>query len=289
MEPTRPGSSGRSLDGEAGRSPSSGRNLPVAILSGVVLAAAFLGALFSHPAWFAAVIVVLVAIGAVETARAFAAQGAQVAGGVLVVGALLTVVATYVLGAEGQVLGVVVLFVGAVGASLADGRRRNVVARVGATLLLGLWIGLLGSFGVLLVDRDQGAVVALAVIGGAILTDVGGYVFGSWLGRHRVAPTVSPAKTWEGLVGGLATAVVLAAIVLPLLGDVLDDRVVAAVFALAGGIAGFLGDLVESMVKRDLGLKDMGTVLPGHGGVLDRVDGILLALPVGYYLAEWLR
>lgn len=128
------------------------------------------------------------------------------------------------------------------------------------------------------------------VIAALVITwanDTAAYFAGRFLGRHKLYPAVSPNKTWEGFLGGLVVATVLAVLVLPNVGEVFDVTS-AALLAVLCGSAAFLGDLVESMIKRDLGVKDLGDLLPGHGGVLDRVDGILFALPVGFYTVELL-
>ncbi|MBW3658287.1 MAG: phosphatidate cytidylyltransferase, partial [Actinobacteria bacterium] len=181
---------------------------------------------------------------------------------------------------------VLTLFFGAVAWELADGGRRDVVRSLSTTLLFGLWLPFLASYAVLLISRPvDGAVATLAVVGGAIFTDIGGYFVGTRFGRHKIAPSVSPAKSWEGLLGGLVLSALIGALVLPNIGDLFDVPT-AIVLPVLAGLAGFIGDLTESMVKRDLGVKDLGTIIPGHGGVLDRVDGIVFALPVGYYVLE---
>jgi phosphatidate cytidylyltransferase len=200
----------------------------------------------------------------------------------LLLGIVGSVVGAMALGAAGQPIGMALLLVSAFLWLLADGHRTDVTRTLGLTTLFGLWIGLFASYAPRLLDRPDGPVVVLGVIGAVILTDIGGYAFGVPFGRHKVVPSVSPGKSWEGLVGGVAAATVLAALVLPQLGDAFTP-VTAAVVAFTAGAAGFLGDIVQSMVKRDLGVKDLGAVLPGHGGVLDRVDGILFALPVAFY------
>ena len=264
----------------------SGRNLALAIASGVVLAGLFIGSLFWHPAAFSTVVGVLVVIGVVETGRTLSAAGRPVAVPVVLVSSVVLVAGAYTSGRIGQVIGATVLFIGAAAWELADSHRRDVLETIGNTLFLGLWVGLLASFAVLLATVDEDPVVAtLAVIGGAVVADVGAYAVGTLAGRHAIAPSVSPNKTWEGLVGGVAIATGVGALVLPLLGDRFDP-VEAAIVVLVSGIAGFFGDLFESMFKRDLGVKDMGALIPGHGGILDRVDGILLALPVGYWFLE---
>jgi phosphatidate cytidylyltransferase len=264
-----------------------GRNLPVAIAVGVVLAGLFLGSLFWHPAAFAVVVAGLTVTAYLEVDRVLREIGLRVEAPVLIVATLVMLFGAYEADHAGQVVGLGVLVLGAVLWQLSDTGRTDVARRLSTTLLFGLWVGFLASFAVLLVNRPDGAVAVLAVVGAVILTDIGGFAFGVWLGRHKVAPSVSPNKSWEGLIGGLVVAVVAATLVLPRLGDTFDVTS-AAVLAVTCGLAGFLGDLTESMIKRDLGVKDLGRVLPGHGGVLDRVDGIIFALPVGYYAVELL-
>lgn len=259
-----------------------GRNLPLAIAVGLALAAVFLLSLFWRVEAFTAVIVVLVALASVEVTRVLRTVGVRILIVPLLLGVVTSVVAGLVLGGAGQALGMALLLVTAFLWLLVDPDRSQVTQTLGVTAFFGSWIGLFGSYGPRLADRPDGPVVVLAVVGAVILTDIGGYAFGVPFGRHKVAPSVSPGKSWEGLVGGLLLAAVLAVLVLPRL-DGTFTAVTAAVVALVAGAAGFLGDLVQSMVKRDLGVKDLGDVLPGHGGVLDRVDSILFALPVGFY------
>ncbi len=265
-----------------------GRNLPVAIVVGLLLGALFLGSLFWNAAAFTAMVVLTMLLAVWESGTVLAGTDRPVARPVLLVTAVVMGGATYLLGAQGQTLGMLVLVLGAFGWDLATVPRTAVVDKLGSTLFLGSWIIFLASFAILLVNRDAGGPAAvLAVGGGAIFGDVGGYVFGRKLGRTKIAPTVSPNKTWEGLVGGVLSAGVLAFIVLPLVDPVLfENPFDGVIIAMVAAVAGFFGDLAESMVKRDVGLKDLGTFLPGHGGVLDRIDGLLLAFPVGYYALE---
>lgn len=267
-----------------------GRNLPVAVAVGVVLAALLGAALVAGPAWFTALITAVMVVAVWEAGTQLATTQHLVARPVLVVAAIVMGVATHALGVQGQVLGLLVLVLGAFSWELSTTPRSGVVGKLGTTLLLGVWVVFLGSFGILLVNRDSGAVGAtLAVAGGAIVGDIGAYAVGRTIGRHRIAPNVSPNKTWEGLIGGLVTSAVAAGLLLPLVdGDLFADPLDAAFVAAIAALAGFFGDLAESMVKRDVGLKDLGSLLPGHGGMLDRVDALLLALPVGYYALELL-
>lgn len=269
--------------GEAGAR--GGRNLPVAIAVGVVLAGTLIGSVLWHPLAFTLVVGVLAVLGLVETVRTLATRGVPASLPVLLVALVAMLGGAYRAGPSGLIVGVLVLFGGAVAWELGAHERHDVVRSLAVTCFLGLWVCFLASYAVLLVVRvDDGAVAVLAVVGGAIFGDIGGYLFGSLVGRRPVAPTISAKKTWEGLIGGLVLTGVVAWLVLPRLGELFDDPFTAILVAVASALAGFFGDLTESMVKRDLGVKDLGNVLPGHGGILDRVDGILLALPVGYYV-----
>jgi phosphatidate cytidylyltransferase len=115
-----------------------------------------------------------------------------------------------------------------------------------------------------------------------VLSDTGGYAFGVFLGKHAMAPSISPKKSWEGFAGSVFAAGVGGAVLLYLLFDV--GLAWGAIFGVAVSIAAVLGDLAESMIKRDLGVKDMSNLLPGHGGLMDRFDSILFALPTAYLL-----
>ena len=261
----------------------SGRDLPVAIGVGLALGGIFLGSIFWHPLAFTVVIALFVVVALVETAAELRRVGMHTSVPAMVLGGLVMVFGAYRAQHAGQVAGVLVLFLGTVVWLLADPDRRDVVGNLTTTVLLGTWTGLMGSFGVLLITRpEEGTVAVLAVIGGAIFGDIGGYAVGTLVGRTKIAPTVSPNKSLQGLLGGLVLSGGLGALVLPAAGDLFTPATGALVAALSV-LAGFLGDLTESMVKRDVGVKDFGSLLPGHGGILDRVDGILLAMPIGFF------
>lgn len=165
---------------------------------------------------------------------------------------------------------------------LADPGRENVTRNVAATLLGIAYVPFFGSFVVLMRDLPDGTALTLAYIGATAFYDIGAYAAGSLAGRRKIAPSISPSKTWEGAIGATAFVFVVAVAVGPLLGplDVGASLALAAVVCLTAP----LGDLVESVIKRDLGVKDMGSLLPGHGGMLDRLDALLFTAPAAYWL-----
>jgi len=263
-----------------------GRNLGSAIASGVLLAVLFLGSLFWHPLAFTVVIAGFVLVAAVEVGMVLRRENIPIAVPPLLVGGGVTVFGAYRSGHAGQAVGVFVLFLATVVWLMADPHRKDVVRTLTFTVLIGVWTGFLASFGVLLITRpSEASLVTLGVIGAAILGDIGGYAFGVRFGKRRIAPSISPKKSVEGLLGGLFLSSLLAAIILPAAGD-LFTPLTATVLAVSCVLAGLLGDLTESMIKRDLGVKDLGAMIPGHGGLLDRVDGILMAMPVGFFVVE---
>lgn len=168
------------------------------------------------------------------------------------------------------------------------GRRAAGVNDLGATMLVIGWVGLLAAFaGALLAPSElahrHGLAVLVAAVVLAVGNDIGAYVTGSRIGRHRLAPTISPGKSVEGLIGGTVTTLLLAGLVASRLHPL--DVGTALVLGVVVCVLAPLGDLTESLWKRDLGRKDMSDLLPAHGGVLDRVDSLLLVLPAAFYLA----
>jgi phosphatidate cytidylyltransferase len=168
-----------------------------------------------------------------------------------------------------------------------DGYVKDVTAAVFAAA----YLGLLGATVAAMLAPHNGGRRVLAFIIVTVCTDIGGYFAGITLGRtgaHKLAPAISPKKTWEGLAGSAVASIAAGAIVLPvsLHGYWWQGVVVGA----AAVVAAVLGDLAESMIKRDLEIKDMGSLLPGHGGVLDRIDSLLVCAPVVWLLlAVFLR
>lgn len=235
------------------------------------------------------VVTVVVTLAAVEAFAAFRRAGYHPATLLGLVATVSLLVATYNKGQEAVPLVLIMVFVFTMLWHLAGvDRAAEPVRSTASTLLVFVWIGVLGSYAALLLnptlfpDRHGIAFLVGALITG-VAYDVGALAVGSRMGRHPLAE-VSPNKTWEGVVGGAVAAVLAGAIVVHFIHP---WRLGAAiVLGLVVAVVSPIGDLSESIVKRHLGLKDMGRILPGHGGLLDRIDGLLFVVPATYYLVK---
>jgi len=260
---------------------STGRHLPTAIVIAVVLAGSFIASIWYGQGAVTVFIAAFVVLAVIESSAQLRARGTSPLVVVLIATGIVISGATLRAGHLGQVVGLLVLVFGSAVWLMADPRRDNALVRMGATMLLGLWLPFLASFSILIVGLDDGRFALLLVVAGTAMADIGAYAVGSLVGRHKIAPRLSPNKSWEGFVGGVVVAGLTGLGLATLLFPEFDDARAIAV-GVACAVAGFGGDLFESMIKRDMGIKDFGSLLPGHGGALDRFDGILAALPVGY-------
>ena len=266
-----------------------GRNLPVAVASGLVIGALALLAFNFGTVPSMVVVTVVISLAAIEAFAAFRRAGYRPAT-LLGLGAVAGLLVGTYLEALKALPVVVVLLVGATFVWHLAGvdRRADPVRSTGATLLVFCWVGVFGSFAALLLSPSlfphrTGIAYLLGALIAGVAYDVGALAVGAGLGRHPLS-AVSPGKTWEGLVGGAVAAVVVAGGVVHLIHPwTLAESVVLGVVV---AVVSPIGDLCESLVKRHLGLKDMGRILPGHGGLLDRIDGLLFVLPATYYLVR---
>jgi CDP-diglyceride synthetase len=163
------------------------------------------------------------------------------------------------------------------------------VAGLSSTIFVVAWIGGFGSFGALLLNptlfpHRHGVAFLLAAVIVTVAADVASLLVGSAFGRHPLAPSVSPNKSWEGFLGGAVAAVLVAVIVVHFIHPWTISK--ALVLGIVVAVVAPLGDLCQSMIKRHLGVKDMGRLMPGHGGILDRVDGLLFVLPATYFVVK---
>jgi phosphatidate cytidylyltransferase len=161
-----------------------------------------------------------------------------------------------------------------------------------STLFVFVWIGAFGSFAALLLNPNlfpdrHGIAFLLAALIVTVTDDVASLLVGSAMGRHQLAPSISPNKSWEGLIGGGLAAILVAVVIVHFIHPWTVSK--ALIFGIVVAIVAPLGDLSQSMIKRHLGLKDMGRLLPGHGGLLDRFDGLLFVLPATYFVVKALH
>lgn len=271
------------------QAPSGGRDIGTAVAIGVVLAAVALFAFRLGPAGAMVFSTAVVTIAAVELFAVLRRAGYRPATLLGLTGTVSLMIAAYNEGeaAVPLVLGLVVVttFLW----YLFDVVRARPTVNIATTLLGFMWVGFLGGFAALLLAIPNRVGVA-ALLGTVICTvgyDVGGLFFGSQIGSRPLMPEISPNKTVEGLLGGVGSAIVLGAAFGMLVSPWNFQRGLALGVVVA--VMAPLGDLAESMIKRDIGVKDMGTLLPGHGGVLDRFDAMLFVLPASYYLVKVLN
>ena len=267
---------------------SSGRDLPTALLVGLAIGVVALILFKAGPPFVVGLVFVILVLAAAELFTAVRRGGFRPATllGLAACGALPLAVYWRGESAIPLVLFLLVLF-GALWFILGLGP--NAVANLGVTLFGAVYVGVFGSYAALLVKvPTQGVSLLLVAVLAAVFYDVGGFFIGRQFGRTPLS-VVSPNKTMEGLAGGMATSVVGVVLVAVGFGFGPFSLGQALVFGVVCAVAAPIGDLTESVIKRDLGIKDMGSLLPEHGGILDRFDGLLFVLPAAYYVSRALH
>lgn len=271
-----------------------GRNLPAAVGSAVVLLGAAGLSLAFYKTAFMVIVVIAVGVAVWEMRRGLLAHGVDLPEQPLIVGGVVMVVVAYFWGAPALVTAtavsalVIMLWLLRRG---VEGYVRNATASV-FTLI---YVPFLGSFVALMLaeggatdfDRfDEGVKGILVFILVTVMSDIGGYVAGVLFGKHPMAPVISPKKSWEGFTGSIVFTVAAA---VPLVVHLLDGRWwVGVCLGLIAVVMATLGDLCESVMKRDLGIKDMSQIIPGHGGLMDRLDSLLATIAPIWLLLHYL-
>ena len=259
-----------------------GRNLPAAIGVGLALGAIITVPLYSPFRWvFIGVLVAAVTIGTYEIVQSLRRLGALPPVPPLMLGGAAMVVLAYREGAEALFLALVLTVLACLAWRMAD-PAEGFLRDVAASTFTVAYVPFLASFCALLAIPADGPRRVTAFIAVVVCSDVGGYAAGVLLGKHPMAPSVSPKKSWEGFAGSAAACMLAGGIFFWTLFDV--SPLLGVVYGLAVVGTATLGDLGESMVKRDIGIKDMGTLLPGHGGIMDRLDSLLPTAPVAWLL-----
>jgi len=267
-------------------------SVSLATMTGVLLALVVIGVFLAGTVAVAALVLVALALAALEAYAGFRQVGAHPATVLGVVAVLTLGVAVYNKGSGsvGAVTALLVIF-GFVWYLTAE-QKIDVLDGIGATIFVYVWIGVLGSYALLLVSphsfaHRHGLAFLFGAIALTVANDTGALFVGRALGRRPLNSALSPNKTIGGTVGGTVVTLLVGVALLPLMspwGHRSGLEVAAAICVVVP-----LGDLFESMVKRTLGLKDLGRLLPGHGGLLDRIDGLLFALPTTFYLLHVIK
>ena len=261
-----------------------GRNLPVAIGVGAALGGLVILTLLTVKATFLLYVGAAIAVALTELTTAFAKRGINIPVIPVAAGGAALLTCTYWLSAR-AVLAALALTVVVIVAWRLPGGPSGYVRDVTAGVFATIYLPFLASFVIAMLAPADGPRRVLTFVIVTICSDIGGYFAGITLGRggrHPMAPVISPKKTWEGFAGSAAACLIGGALTVTLLlhGHAWQGLLLGA----AAVLAATLGDLAESMIKRDLEIKDMGTLLPGHGGILDRLDSLLIVAPVIWLL-----
>jgi phosphatidate cytidylyltransferase len=271
--------------GAAASTSRAGRDLPAAIAVSIALIAVVVVSLVYVKAGFLAVVAAAVLVALWELGRALALSRTWLPVPPMAAGALAMIAGSYYGGAD--------VLVGTLAATVLacllwrmPRGQVGFVKDVSAAVFCLVYVPFLASFVALLLAPNDGVRRVLTFFAVTASSDIGGYCVGVLIGRHPMAPAISPKKSWEGFAGSTVgcVAVGVVCVVYWLDGDVLVGVLLGAAVA----VAATLGDLVESLIKRDLGIKDMSNILPGHGGIMDRLDSLLAAVPVVYLVLHFL-
>ncbi|ROO83417.1 phosphatidate cytidylyltransferase [Actinocorallia herbida] len=260
-----------------------GRNVPVAVGVGAGLGTLVLVSLYTVRESFMVVLLVFGAVALRELTGAFATRDIAVPMLPVALGSAAMLPAAFYQGTGGMAVTLAMTVLVTLIWRMKDGAAgyvRDVTAAVFTVVYLPFLVG----FAMLMLAHPDGADRITVFIAVTVASDIGGFFVGAYLGKHKIAPKISPKKTWEGFAGSAITCMAVGAWLLTwrLDGQWWQGVILGACVVLTAT----LGDLVESMIKRDLGIKDLGTLLPGHGGVMDRLDSLLITVPVAWILFE---
>lgn len=262
-----------------------GRNLPAAIASGVLLAVAIVTSLVFWKPAFMFIVAAAVVVAMWELHRAFQNRGIDLPQEPLTIGGVAMVVVAYLFGPPALVTATAVTALVTMLWLLRRGVEGYVETATASVFSL-VYVPFLGGFVALLLAEDRGVRAVITFIVVTAASDIGGYAAGVLFGRHPMAPVISPKKTWEGLAGSVLTCVVAGCLLVVYLLN--GDWWVGVVLGLIAVVMATLGDLCESVIKRDLGIKDMSQIIPGHGGLMDRLDSQLATIAPIWLLLHYL-
>lgn len=258
--------------------PKAGRDLKAAIGIGVLLAALALGSLLVLRELFLLLLLVVMSVAVWELSRALQSVSVRVPLVPVLVGGIAMVVVAYSRGAEAQVIALGLTVVGVLLWRVADGVT-GALKDVSAGAFTALYPCFLAGFVALLLAAPDGHLRVIFFILVTVFSDIGGYAVGVLFGRHPMAPSISPKKSWEGFAGSVLTCALVGSVAM---WQFWPDTAWWWGTLIGGAAAAVatIGDFIESSVKRDLGVKDMSSLLPGHGGVFDRIDSLIMTAPL---------
>lgn len=255
-----------------------------AFIVGIGLGAVVVGTLFLFKLAFVGLVVVVMVVAVWELATALGARSVVVPVVPVVLGTVLMLAGAYLGGGSPLMVGLG-LTVAAVCAWRLGDPRPGYLRDVSAGIFTSVYVPFLAGFAMLMVRHDDGAWWAFALLIVVVASDTGGLLAGMLAGRHPMAPSVSPKKSWEGFAGSVVLGVGVAVPVAVYAFDA--PWWTGVVLGVTGVVGATLGDLGESLIKRDLGIKDMSSLLPGHGGLMDRLDSLQPTAPLVWLVLEY--
>ena len=250
-----------------------------------MLAAAVLGSLLYRKEIFVGLVSASIVLAVWELVGAFGTRKIQAPVIPLVVGSIGMLVSAYVAREEGLLVAFTMTAFGVLLWRIIDGLA-GAVRDIAAGVFTAAYVPFLAGFAILMLAEPDGDMRVLVFIAAVVASDIGGFAAGVLFGRHPMAPSVSPKKSWEGFAGSAVTSMVVSSVGVAVLLD--GPWWAGPAIGAASAVTATLGDLSESLIKRDLGVKDMSSVLPGHGGMMDRLDSLLLTAPVAFVLLGYL-
>ena len=260
-----------------------GRKLLPSILVSLLLLAIIFTTINTEPLLFFGFIWVVIMIGVREIAHAYRKGGIELPDYVLMIAATVLLVATW----SGETEGLAVsagLTIPILMFTLLLISQKDFIKRSTSAVFITFYLAVLGGFILLLANPPDGVLRILALVVLIACNDTFAYIAGVLLGKHKLAPSISPKKSWEGLIGGAIASIVGGSLIFYYLFEV--NWIVGAAIGVMTVITATCGDLIESAIKRDLAIKDMSNLLPGHGGIMDRLDSALFTAPAVWFAFE---
>jgi phosphatidate cytidylyltransferase len=260
-----------------------GRKLLPSILVSLLLLGLIFGTINTEPILFFAFIWIVIMIGIREITAAYGKGGIELPPFVLMVAATVLLVATW----NGATQGLAVsagLMIPILMFTLLLISQKDFIKRSTSAVFITFYLAVLGGFILLLANHVDGAIRIFALVALIACNDTFAYIAGVLIGKHKLAPSISPKKSWEGLIGGAIAAVIGGSFIFNSLFE--TAWFVGALIGLMTVVTATCGDLIESAIKRDLAIKDMSNLLPGHGGIMDRLDSALFTAPAVWFAIE---